>query len=202
VSGINLSVGSNNVILKNDNHLSCDKVVLALPPAALKKIISNSPALDAISDEFKLKLWYSNPISALYLWAKQRPILDAFTCSPEGPADWIFDYTRIWNDRRAPICLLLGNRRIERSQEWISDIIKSNAALFPQLRGIGWSHWKLVSESHATPQRPRELWGRQLPQRTSIPNLFFAGDWLGGELPPTVEAAVKSGKSISDLMVK
>ena len=179
-----------------------DAVVAALPPWALDSLLSNTSAGEEIQAELGLKSWRTQPISSLYLWADERPLLDEFICTPEGAADWVFDFGRIWGCRNAPLCFLLGNGKVDRSNSGIRRIIESAQRAFPQLRNINWKSVRLVSEKRATPLRPEALWGKRLRQTTRAPNLFLAGDWLDPELPPTVEAAVRSGKRAAKLILE
>jgi len=86
--------------------------VAALPPASLRRFVDTFIAGGEIKSQYLLDEWNETPISNLYLWAKQRPLLDAVTCTPEGPFDFVFDYGRIWGDVDAPICLMFGQRTL------------------------------------------------------------------------------------------
>ncbi len=190
-----------SVKLQHGGELKCDVAIAALPPWALQKWLEVIPETESLSDLLKLDEWEANPISSLYLWAEERPLLDAYTCTPGGPADWVFDFGCIWGDKRAPICLLLGNKGISRAAEEIEQVLARMTEAFPQLRAVVWKAYKLIQEKRATPLRPRELWGEKLQQKTPIPNLFLAGDWLDRELPPTVEAAVRSGERVVKMII-
>jgi len=179
-----------------------DAVVAALPPWALDSLLSNTSAGEDIKAELDLKSWRTQPISSLYLWADERPLLDEFICTPEGAVDWVFDFGRIWGRRNAPLCFLLGNGKVDRSNSGIRAIMDSSHKVFPQLRNVSWKSVRLVSEKRATPLRPEALWGKRLRQTTRTPHLFLAGDWLDPELPPTVEAAVRSGKRAANLILE
>lgn len=186
------------VRLKDGQQLSCDAVVAALPPWALADWLSSLQVGEVILSAYKLSAWQAQSISSLYLWAEPRPWLDSFTCLPGHRAAWLFDFARIWGNRQGPVCILLGNIMVEKETEAsnrsLPQIIRETEKAFPQLRPVRWNAYKLVTERKATPLRPRELWGKILPQNTPIPNLFLAGDWLDPDLPPTVEAAVRAGE--------
>ena len=195
--------------LKGDVGLLCDAAVAALPPWGLREWLSSTPEGERIAASYHLDAWTSTPISSLYLWADQRPILEAFTCLPGGNIDWIFDYARIWGIRQAPLCLLLRNSStpsqaepLDSTRPKIPELLTEAIAAFPQLSKVRWKAYKLIREGRATPNKPRKLWGQPLPQTTSIPNLFLAGDWLDPNLPPTVEAAVRSGERVKELVCK
>ncbi len=190
--------------------LPCQAVVAALPPGALHEWIAAFADPAAVLGDYLLPVWCFRSITSLYLWADRRPLLDNYTCLPGRQVAWVFDYARLWNDRRAPLGVILAPTAQD------SDHIKAIPASFPdsrlvlsdlvsalpQLARVRWSHGQMLHERRATPLRPRELWGKTLPQTTSIPNLFLAGDWLDSELPPTIEAAVRSGERTVEMLIR
>ncbi len=204
-----------DVLLKGGGRLSCDAVFLALPPGSLLNVLKNLPVGERIIQEYLLRDWRANPITTLYLWADERPLLEAFTCLPDGKIGWVFDYERMWENRAAPLALML-NEPLERTcaaepassakgeapVQPICELAEELLQAFPQLQKVRWTHWKLVTAPHATPLRPRALWWKTLPQTTCIPNLFLSGDWLDAELPPTVEAGVRAGRKIADFLIR
>ena len=195
------------VLLKDGTRLSCDAVVAALLPWAAAEWLSSYPEGKSVLAAYKMDVWKTNSIHSIYLWADQRPLLDAYTCLPDTQADWLFDFGRIWGTRQGPICLILNELHKdirpekERSPDHdISRLIELINERFPQLQRVKWKAIKRIEERRAIPLRPRELWGKTLSQTTSIPNLFVAGDWLDSDLPPTIEAAVRSGEKAGKLL--
>ncbi|TKJ42390.1 hypothetical protein CEE37_01535 [candidate division LCP-89 bacterium B3_LCP] len=194
------------VILKDGQHLECNAAVIAVPPWSLGFLQTSLPSYNTLKSEYKLDKWQPNPISSLYLWSDKRPIFDAFTCLPGQTAEWLFDFARIWGNRQAPICLLLGNipedhLKLDEKNNQIERIIAECTRLFPELKTVRWKHRQFITENRATPLRPSELWGKALPQTTPLNNMFLAGDWLN-HLPPTVEAAVRSGERAAGGVLK
>ncbi|MCX6640386.1 MAG: FAD-dependent oxidoreductase [bacterium] len=189
------------VRLKNSLTLTCDALILALPPWAMNSISATSPELQQALAAYHLSDWRAHAIASIYLWADNRPQLDGYTCLPGRTAGWIFDFARLWNDPRAPLCLMLENSsNFTASQAQVEEIVKEAFQAIPQLRVVRWTRTKWICERRATVLHPRQLWGVDLPQTTSIPNLFLSGDWLEPLLPPTVEAAVRSGQRAVELL--
>jgi hypothetical protein len=209
-------VGKNEVI-------PCDEVVVALPPWALAEWASAQFIQhDGLSNSSWLQPphfldeWQANPIVTIYLWADERPLLELYTSLPGRSIGWVFDYGRLWNDRRAPVALMLEmqpatdlwDTQIPGIRSWTRshfplDSERIFADLFsalPQLSGVRWKMWKIIRERRATPLRPASLWGILAKQTTAVSNLYLAGDWLDPELPPTVEAAVRTGIKVGKLI--
>jgi phytoene dehydrogenase-like protein len=186
--------------LKNGRTLQCDAAILALPPWALEKWLSTLLQGNAVRAVYSTRAWQASSISSVYLWSEHRPILDPFTCLPGTTAEWLFDFARLWEDRRGPVCMLLGNQPVRATEgDDLSPLLMESASALPQLQRVHWDGWKRITERRAIPLRPRDLWGKTLPQTTPIANLYLAGDWLD-ELPPTVEAAVRSGERVAQMI--
>ena len=55
------------------------------------------------------------------------------------------------------------------------------------------THTSVIWEHHATPS-PTPLFFRSRPTvHTALKNFYLAGDWVDEGLPPTIEAAARSG---------
>lgn len=183
------------VRLKSGEEIPCSRVVCALPPWAALKWLSSFPEGEPIIEAYQLRDWKANPIRSVYLWAERRPLLNAYTCLPDSRADWFFDFGAIWRNRKGPICLILHHNPRRRAKEQtqeeeIPQLLAEIYQRFPQLKQVKWTACQQVEERRAIPLRPRALWGKTLPQITSISNLFLSGDWLHPDLPPTLEAGV------------
>ncbi|MFH1861348.1 MAG: hydroxysqualene dehydroxylase HpnE [bacterium] len=185
--------------------VSCDAVILALPPWALADWLMKTDHSELYKLATLAQCWSSQPITSIYLWAEHRPWLEPFTCLPDQPVAWVFDYSRLWGKARAPLGLMLdvnsGMGLWKRGNRSLRQIITAIDTSIPQLLGVQWSAIRWVTERRATPLKPQHLWSERLSQETSIPNLLLAGDWLDSDLPPTVEAAVRSGERAASLLL-
>lgn len=202
------------VRIKNGGLLPCDAVCLALPPGSLLDVMNNLLEGERIIREYRLRDWVGTSIFTLYLWADARPLLDAYTCLPNGKISWVFDYGRMWGDRAAPLALMLNDplQRMHSVQPaspaeagtpaQLIDIADELFQAFPQLKKVRWANWKFVKAPFTTPLRPPDLWGKSLSQMTYIRNLFLSGDWLDAELPPSVEAGVRTGRKTARILIQ
>ncbi|MBU0520568.1 FAD-dependent oxidoreductase [bacterium] len=184
---------------------SCfDHIVAALPPAALRKFAGSFGAGEAIIKSYQLDDWRETAISNLYLWARQRPLLDPVTCTPDGPFDWVFDYGRLWGNAEAPLCLMFGQRSLvdlKKAGVTRDLVLEKLSAAFPTLRCVDWMASRFSQEARAISIKPHNLWGKTLPLKTDLDNLTLAGDWLDPVLPPTVEAGVRVGFKAADKLL-
>jgi len=193
------------IALQSGEVFAGEVVVAALPPWALADWLKDTPAGERIISEYRLRDWRANPITSIYFWGEDRPLLDGYTCLPGRRAEWVFDFARLWGDMRAPLGVILNDAA---NSEWaeplkglryaapLQSILNELISAFPQLGPVRWTAWKQVTEKRATPLRPRALWGKTLPQEMPIRGLYLAGDWLDSELPPTVEAGVRAGENV------
>jgi len=191
--------------LRSGEALPCAAAVAALPPWALAEWLKGVPEGNRLIEGYKLNDWKANSITTLYLWGDDRPLLNGYTCLPGKQVAWVFDFARLWGDRRAPVAVMVegggvgadlyvrpGQERARHASPLqTEDVLAEICASMPQLQRVRWTAWKVVSQKRATPLKPRALWGKTLPQVTAISNLFLAGDWLDPNLPPTVEAGVR-----------
>jgi len=209
VGGAEITAGRiTSVKLRNGRSLPCRAVVAALPPWALYDWLRTLPHPTPLVAPLHLEAWGAQSLVSLFLWAGQRPWVEPWTSLPGRRAAWVFDYTRLWGDSRAPLGLILEWPDLPQSQTAAAmrgfvarEILPELAAALPQLSRVPWRAWKLVRERRATPLRPRALWGHPLSPTTALPNLVLAGDWLDPLLPPTVEAAVRSGEAAGEKII-
>jgi uncharacterized protein with NAD-binding domain and iron-sulfur cluster len=81
-----------------------------------------------------------------------------------------------------------------RSRQEIIDLCRAELrALLPATREANLVKATVVKEAAATfsPEPGSDRW--RPPQRTSLPNLYLAGDWTKTGWPGTMEGAVRSG---------
>lgn len=211
------------VLVGESETIPAEAVVAALPPWTLSDWLTflypqddGQMTAPVLQPQHLMEGWQANPIVTIYLWADNRPLLETFTSLPGRSIAWVFDFARLWGDRRAPVALMLElhadidlrDTQIPDARRWTRhrfplDAERIFAELFsalPQLSRVDWRAWKIIRERRATPLRPRSSWTTPPQQTTAIPNLLLAGDWLDSELPPTVEAAVRTGMAIPKLL--
>ena len=137
----------------------------------------------------------ASPIVTVNLWL-DRPVTDAtFIGLPGRTMQWVFDKRPLFGDTASHLSLVSSGAEavVARSnEELIALALDELRSACPAARAATVRRAVVVRERKATfsvapgvPARP--------PVRTGIPGLFLAGDWIGNDLPATIEGAVMSG---------
>ena len=78
-------------------------------------------------------------------------------------------------------------------EEVVHEVRGDLEATFPAARGAKVLRWQMITEQEAVFSVRPGLDQVRPQQRTSVPNLFLAGDWTATGWPSTMEGAVRSG---------
>jgi uncharacterized protein with NAD-binding domain and iron-sulfur cluster len=110
---------------------------------------------------------------------------------------WVFNRAALWKGRGASegyLSLVISDARElshAPSDEIVSRALADLRKVLPDVPAP--RHTAVVWERQATPAPTPAFWKARPPTATSLENLFLAGDWVDTGLPPTIEAACKSG---------
>ena len=137
----------------------------------------------------------ASPIVTVNLWL-DRPVTGAtFIGLPGRTMQWAFDKQQIIGEAASHLSLVSSGAEavVARSNdELIALALEELRSACPEARPAVLRRAVVVRERKATfsvapgmPARP--------PVRTAIPGLYLAGDWIGNDLPATIEGAVISG---------
>jgi zeta-carotene desaturase len=139
----------------------------------------------------------ASPIVTVNLWFDRDVTHAAFIGLPGRTMQWVFDKRLLLGERASHLSLVSSGAEavVARSNdELVALALDEIRAACPDARGATLRRAVAVRERKATfsvapgmPARPSV--------RTSIPGLFLAGDWIGNDLPATIEGAVTSGHS-------
>jgi len=168
-----------------------DRVVLALPPAALKKLLPRLPVPDAhepivnvhyawegAGGEKAEDIRFVGVLGGIAQWVLVRPGMVSVTVSAAGTVA----------DRPASVLI---------PEIW-ADVRRALGAVSPRAAPLEPPRARVVAERRAT---IRQAAGPiDLPPRLPLPNLALAGDWLDERVPATIEAAVEAGEHAVDLL--
>ena len=138
-----------------------------------------------------------SPLLSVTLWFDRPVFDDPFAALLDTDVHWVFNRTALWGRRSALAgCLSLtisdarafahdpSDRVVERA---LADLRRVLPGL-PEPR-----HAAVVWERQATPTPTPAFWKARPPTATPLENFFLAGDWVDSGLPPTIEAACRSG---------
>lgn len=124
-----------------------------------------------------------------------RPILPTRFVGLLGTrTQWAFDRGEV--DGRHPVGTVRSAAfaDVERpGAEILAETARELAEAFPPARGATLLGSRVYKERRATIRSTPAVQPLRPPSETRVTGLFFAGDWTGTGLPPTIEGAVKSG---------
>jgi hydroxysqualene dehydroxylase len=194
VTGLEVREGQvSRVRLEGGDSGEVDAVVCAVP---LPSFLSICP--EDIRPRYEpLKAVDFSPILSVNFWF-DRPVWNGlFAGCLDTDVQWIFNRGSLWGKGGASegyISLVLSDARSSASfssAEVIDRALADLRRLLPDVPAP--RHATVVWERQATPAPTPAFWAARPPTATPIPNLFLAGDWVDTGLPPTIEAACKSG---------
>lgn len=201
-----LSFNKGNVtglVLKNRRRIRAATVVAAVPYYTLPRLLP-----DAILGQLRLRpeRFTSSPIISVHLWF-DRPIMDRdFIGLIDRRVQWVFNRRNIMRERDKPenyVSAIIsgGYEYVDLSkEELVKMAVHDLATAYPSARRARLTHSVVIKEKRATFSPTNEIEPYRPPQRTSVENLFLAGDWTDTGLPPTIEGAIMSGFRCAELI--
>jgi predicted NAD/FAD-dependent oxidoreductase len=137
----------------------------------------------------------ASPIVTVNLWLDRAVTRSAFVGLPGRTMQWVFDKRLLFGDSASHLSLVSSGAEAvvaKSNDELVALALEELRSACPEARDAEVRRAVVVRERKATfsvapgaPPRP--------PVRTPIPGLFLAGDWIGNDLPATIEGAVMSG---------
>ena len=194
-----------SVLLSSGEAISPRAVVLAVPYFDLPRVFDDAsfralPEL-SISDRF-----VSSPIVTIHLWFDKSFMEEDFVALLDSPIHWVFNKSRIFKKKKEGyeyLSVVISGARdfIDREKEGMIALAVSELGRFyPASVGAALVHSLVMKEKRATFSPRVGTEGNRPANRTSLKNLFLAGDWTDTKLPATIEGAAKSGYMCSELV--
>jgi squalene-associated FAD-dependent desaturase len=181
-----------SVEMQNESPVEADVFILAT---------SLTCAADIAPVEVKESLgaWRRHdhsPIVAINLWFKELPFNHPMVSFIDMDLQWVFNREILWGpSATGQISAVISAARDYvglSSEELVALAVSDLRRAFPSFREEP-IHSSVIWERHATPS-PTPAFVRSQPQtQTPLKNFFLAGDWVETGLPPTIEAAARSG---------
>lgn len=181
------------VVLTDGSRFHTRRVVSALPPAALDRLMSGT---GRVTDYAAIG---HTAIVNVYLWY-DRPVLSVpFAGTFDSPLQWIFDRSRLLGPEAGGWCvgvsLSAADELLARSREHLAaSCDEALARVSVGRRGARLLRSAVVKEPRATFRAGPGLASRRPGPATDIDGLFLAGDWTDTGWPATMEGAVRSGE--------
>ncbi len=111
-----------------------------------------------------------------------------------GSVEWIFAFAN-----RISVTVSGADRLLEWSREDLADLFWSEIQTALDFKAP-MPAWQVVKEKRATFAATPAQDARRPKASSQWNNLFFAGDFTAGELPATIEFAIRSGFRAADLV--
>jgi len=183
------------VLLRDGRRVDADAVVLAVPCAALLRLLP--PALRDEPPFRALAAVGTSPIVSVHLWL-DRPVGwgSSFLGLLGGRAQWLFDCGPARDGGQRVASVTSGARFWDdASDEAIAaEVLADARAVLPVLRDARCTRSLVVRERHATISLTPAADAVRPAVTTPLANLFLAGDWVQTGLPATIEGAVQAGR--------
>jgi zeta-carotene desaturase len=191
------------LLLSTDRQgiLKTDKVLFALPPNSLGKILAASPPeLHSLAPH--LELFQSSPIVSINLWIDGFAPAETMVGLIDSPVHWLFNKSRILKGEKASHVTLVisgaAQPAAQKKEELVAMACAELKKFYPELEGKRLLHSQVVKEFDATFGTRVGLKSNRPSAITSSPGIFLAGDWTDTGLPATIESAVLSGHRAAD----
>jgi squalene-associated FAD-dependent desaturase len=175
--------GVTGVVLADGSVLTADAYVLAVP---FERVSVLAPSLNLDTSFLS-----HSPITGIHLWF-DRSITDLpHATLLDRNIQWMFNKSE---GRHIQLVVSASRQLTEMLRQDVIDLaVKELAEFFPAAREARLERAHVVKEIRATFSAAPGLEERRPSSRTSIPNLFLAGDWTRSGWPATMEGAVRSG---------
>jgi hydroxysqualene dehydroxylase len=210
-----------SVLTQDENEFHAQVFLSTVPWFGLDRLLSNSD----ISSELVIKTpsreicdwdrFKPSSIISIQLWFDRKIMEEKFAALVDTRVQWVFDKSLKF---RSPLGREAVKHRQEKGQhlslvisgaqefvemgkeELLTIAMKDLRRVLPKAKDANIVHSIVIKEKRATFSPSPGLEAiRPLP-KTSISNLFLAGDWTNTGLPATIEGAVLSGKKAAELI--
>jgi squalene-associated FAD-dependent desaturase len=179
------------VLLEDGRSMAFDAVVLAVPPAALRRILG-APQTLGIAGLDRLR---TRAIVDVHLWYDAFDFPFDFAAVLDSPVQWVFR-----KNAGYVCCSLSSADTLARwgERELVHLCQTELAAALPELRKARLRRGIATRDREAT--IVPEAGVRRPGAATDVPNLAIAGAWTDTGWPATMESAVRSGRVAARLV--
>jgi len=174
-------------------------VVIATSPARIDRLLAPLP-MSRHALELTQNFQYQ-PIYTIYLQYPVETRLPEVMIGLTGSiGQWVFDRGQLCNQNGLLAVVISAEGKHQKlSQDDLAlQIAKELNRAFPQLPKPLWH--KVIAEKRATFASTPNL--TRPGNKTSLPNLFLAGDYTYPDYPATIEGAIRSGVKCAELISK
>ena len=198
---VRISDGRLTAVEANGERWACGAVVSAVPWFAFGELFDGVPPSLGRIVETAQRIAPS-PIVTVNLWFDRTVIDEPFIGLPGRAMQWVFDKRAVFGGDASHLSLVSSGASSLVSTtngELIALAHQELVDALPRIRTSQLLRATVVREPRATfslapgqPQRPGAS--------TDVRGFVLAGDWIGNDLPATIEAAVRSGHEAARLI--
>ncbi|MGA7159420.1 MAG: hydroxysqualene dehydroxylase HpnE [Bacteroidota bacterium] len=180
-------------------------VVSAVPYFDLPKIFGDA-AFSALPELSVSDRFVSSPIVTIHLWFDKSFMEEDFVALLDSPIHWVFNKSRIFKKKNGGgdyLSLVISGASdfIDRNKDEIALLAVSELRRFYQAsKDAVLLHSLVMKEKRATFSPRAGMEAIRPTNKSSLKNLFLAGDWTDTKLPATIEGAAQSGYTCSELV--
>ncbi len=169
-------------------------VISAVPYFDIPKIFGDASGIGLN----RLDAFVSSPIITIHLWFDAHFVREQFAALIDSPIHWVFNKSVIYQNEEGLMYLALvvsgAHNLVEMEKESLVELAHNELKRFyPAARISAVVHSLIIKEKRATFSPKVGMEQFRPSHRTSVKNLFLAGDWTDTKLPATIEGAVQSG---------
>lgn len=191
------------IVLNNGQKYFSNYLVSALPNDVFVPLAKDCNFANMLNTtEF-----VSSPIVSIYIKFKNRINIPEVSALIGSQLEWVFNLSKmkLRSGKNGLITGTVSNAEelIKLSNEDIYNLLRTELfAFFPFLQNEQIINYKIIKAPKATPILT-PLAAQQRPEvKTEIENFYLCGDWVGTQLPATIESACFSGYLASEFIIK
>lgn len=169
-------------------------VIIACGPHQLKNLTASAPQILISTDHFRYQ-----PITTVYLqYPHTVKLPKAMTGSINSIGQWFFDRGQLCGQDGLIAVVISAHQALSQSQSVLANIVANELShYYPQIGEPIWH--KVITEKRATFSCDAHL--SRPSNKTIYNNLLLAGDFTAGDYPATIEGAIRSGISASNIIL-
>jgi uncharacterized protein with NAD-binding domain and iron-sulfur cluster len=194
--------------LSGGGKVSGEACICAVPPFALEKILHEHVLITTDGGlSARVPAMEYSPIVSVYLWFDSRVMSVPMLGLIERNIQWLFDRTSFIDGAESSGFCICGvasaayDLAEKTKEEIVAIALKEICEAYPEAKGIIPVHSLVLKEKRATISLTPEAERHRPITRTTVKNLFIAGDWTQTGLPATIEGALKSGQAAASLVL-
>ena len=182
--------------LRDGSGIDCAAVILAVPHFRLATLLPSAVLHHSVTPEFLAAP--SIPIVSIHLWFEKDFMPNDVVGLIGRRVQWIFNKRKINSaaGKGGDISCVISaaNDIVDMENDDVVRMAMDDLRSVYENAPLAPTHSLVIREKRATFSCTPEFEMLRPNHRTSIPNLFLAGDWTNTGLPATIEGAIISGE--------